>query len=158
MLSTISSSAAPFSCYLQSFPASLSFPVSWLLRQVAKVLEVQLQHQSIQHFHHIPGNRVEQDLPGSFSPCVCDCNSAFSPPNCTCTHTRAHTHTHTHTHFHSRIFPFILFFFILHGLFSVTSWETSVPFASCHCSSFLEGIVAHTRQPLVYIWKRQLQY
>ena len=38
---TISTSAAPFS--LQSFPASESFKVSWLL---AKVLELQLQHQS----------------------------------------------------------------------------------------------------------------
>ena len=37
----ISTSATPFS--LQSFPASESFKVSWLL---AKVLELQLQHQS----------------------------------------------------------------------------------------------------------------
>ena len=33
---------------LQSFPASGSFPMSWLLHQVAKVLEFQLQHHSFQ--------------------------------------------------------------------------------------------------------------
>ena len=44
---TISASAAPFSSCPQSFLASGSFPVSWLfLYQVAKVLELQLQHQS----------------------------------------------------------------------------------------------------------------
>ena len=36
-----------FSC-LQSFPTSGTFPVSWLFDQVAKVLELQLQHQSFQ--------------------------------------------------------------------------------------------------------------
>ena len=41
---TISSSVSPFSCS-QSFPASGSFPVS---HQVAKVLELQLQHQCFQ--------------------------------------------------------------------------------------------------------------
>ena len=40
---TISSSVVPFSSYLQSFPASVSFS-----NQVAKVLELQLQHQSFQ--------------------------------------------------------------------------------------------------------------
>ena len=35
---TISSSVASFSSYPQSFPASGSFPMSWLLHQVAKVL------------------------------------------------------------------------------------------------------------------------
>ena len=33
---------------LQSFPASGSFPISWLFHQVVKVLELQLQHQSSQ--------------------------------------------------------------------------------------------------------------
>ena len=45
---TISSSVVPFSSCLQSFPASGSFPVSHSLYQVAKVLELQLQHQSFQ--------------------------------------------------------------------------------------------------------------
>ena len=44
---TISSSVIPFSSCLQSFPASESFPVS-SLHQVAKVLELQLHHQSFQ--------------------------------------------------------------------------------------------------------------
>ena len=44
---TISSSVIPFSSYLQSFPTSGSFPVS-SLHQVAKVLELQLHHQSFQ--------------------------------------------------------------------------------------------------------------
>ena len=35
----------PFSC-LQSFPASESFPTSWLFASSGKVLELQLQHQS----------------------------------------------------------------------------------------------------------------
>ena len=42
---TISSSVVPFSC-LQSFPASGLFQWVSSLRQVAKVLEFQLQHQS----------------------------------------------------------------------------------------------------------------
>ena len=37
---TISSSASPFSCCMQSFPASGSFPMSCLLSQVAKVLQL----------------------------------------------------------------------------------------------------------------------
>ena len=41
---TISSFAALFFC-LQSFPASGSFPVSWLFASI-KVLDLQLQHQS----------------------------------------------------------------------------------------------------------------
>ena len=47
--STISSSVVPFSC-LESFPASWSFPMSQFFAsggQVAKVLEFQLQHQSL---------------------------------------------------------------------------------------------------------------
>ena len=45
---TISSSVSPFSSCPQSFPASWSFPMSWLFAKVAKVLELQLQHQSFQ--------------------------------------------------------------------------------------------------------------
>ena len=39
-LPSISSSVSPYSCCPQSFPVSGSFPVSWLLQQVAKVLEL----------------------------------------------------------------------------------------------------------------------
>ena len=45
---TISSSIVPFLSYLQSFPASGSFLWVSSLHQVAKVLELQLQHQSFQ--------------------------------------------------------------------------------------------------------------
>ena len=45
---TISSSVAPFSSCPQSFPASGSFPMSRLFASCAKVLELQLQHQSFQ--------------------------------------------------------------------------------------------------------------
>ena len=45
---TISSSVSPFSSCPQSFPASGSFPMSWLFASVAKVLELQLQPQSFQ--------------------------------------------------------------------------------------------------------------
>ena len=45
--STISSSVIPFFCCPQSFPALGSFPMS-SSHQVAKVLEFQLQHQSLQ--------------------------------------------------------------------------------------------------------------
>ena len=46
---TISSSVVPFSSCPQSFPASGSFPVSWLFASGGqKVLELQLQHQSFQ--------------------------------------------------------------------------------------------------------------
>ena len=41
---TISSSVVPFSSYLQSFPASGSFPMSQFFNQVAKVMEFRLQH------------------------------------------------------------------------------------------------------------------
>ena len=44
----ILSSVVPFSSCLQSFPASGSFPVNQLFASVAKVLELQLQHQSFQ--------------------------------------------------------------------------------------------------------------
>ena len=43
---TTSSSTAPFSFYLQSLPASGSFPVSWLFESGGKVLKLQLQHKS----------------------------------------------------------------------------------------------------------------
>ena len=46
--STISSSVIPFSSWLESFPASGSFPRVSSSHQVAKVLEFQLQHQSFQ--------------------------------------------------------------------------------------------------------------
>ena len=49
---TTSSSVVPFSSRLQSFPASGSFLMSWLINQVAKVLELQLQHQ---FFHEYTG-------------------------------------------------------------------------------------------------------
>ena len=43
----ISSSVVPFFC-LQSFPASGSFPMSWLFASGGQVLELQLQHQFFQ--------------------------------------------------------------------------------------------------------------
>ena len=45
---TISSSVVPFSSRLPSFLASGSFPVTQFFTLVAKVLEIQLQHQSFQ--------------------------------------------------------------------------------------------------------------
>ena len=45
---TISSSVIRFSSCPQSFPESWCFPKSQSLHQVAKVLELQLQHQSFQ--------------------------------------------------------------------------------------------------------------
>ena len=45
---TISSSAVPFSFCLQSFPASRSFPMSQYFVSGAKVLDLELQHQSFQ--------------------------------------------------------------------------------------------------------------
>ena len=45
---TISSSVVPFSSCLQSFPALGSFPMSQSFTSGAKVLELQLQHQSFQ--------------------------------------------------------------------------------------------------------------
>ena len=45
---TILSSVIPFSSCLQSFLASESFVISGLSHQVAKVLELHLQHQSLQ--------------------------------------------------------------------------------------------------------------
>ena len=46
--STISSSVVPFSSWLQSFPTSGCFKWIGSLHQVAKVLELQLQHRSFQ--------------------------------------------------------------------------------------------------------------
>ena len=46
--SNISSSVVPFSSCLQSFTAWGSFPVSQSSHKLAKVLELQLQHQSFQ--------------------------------------------------------------------------------------------------------------
>ena len=49
MLSNIASSVASFSSYLQSFPVSGSFLVSWLfLSSKSQISEAQLQHQSFQ--------------------------------------------------------------------------------------------------------------
>ena len=45
---TILSSVIPFSSCFQSFPASGCFPMNHSSHQVAKVLELQLQHQSFQ--------------------------------------------------------------------------------------------------------------
>ena len=45
---TISFSVIPFSSWLQTFSESSSFPMSQFLHQVAKVLELQLQHQCFQ--------------------------------------------------------------------------------------------------------------
>ena len=47
-----SSSATPFSFCPQSFPASGSFPMCGSSHQVAKISELQLQHQ---HLWHCPG-------------------------------------------------------------------------------------------------------
>ena len=49
---TITSSAAPFSSFPQSFPGSQSFQVS-PSHQMAKVLELQLQHQSWQRIFRV---------------------------------------------------------------------------------------------------------
>ena len=45
---TISSSVIPFSSCLQSFPASGSFPMSWLFALGGQIFEFQLHHQSFQ--------------------------------------------------------------------------------------------------------------
>ena len=56
---TISSSAAPFSFYLQSFPASGLFKWVSCSHQVAKVLELQLHHQSFQWIFRIISFRID---------------------------------------------------------------------------------------------------
>ena len=50
---TISSSATPFYSYPQSFPASRSFPMSWLFTSGGQILELQLQHQSFQCIYRV---------------------------------------------------------------------------------------------------------
>ena len=56
---TISSSIVPFSG-LQSFPESGSFPMTYgSLHQVAKVLELQLQHQSFSEFSRLISFRID---------------------------------------------------------------------------------------------------
>ena len=50
---TISFSVAPFSSCPQSFPASGSFPVSWLFMLGAKVLDLQHQHQCLQRIFRV---------------------------------------------------------------------------------------------------------
>ena len=57
---TISSSVAPFSFCPQSFPASESFPMSWLFASMAKVLK--LQHQSFQWVFRIETRLVKADV------------------------------------------------------------------------------------------------
>ena len=61
---TISLSVVQFSCP-QSFPASGSFPMSWLFGYGAKVLELQLQHQSFQWYSGLISFRID----GVWSPC-----------------------------------------------------------------------------------------
>ena len=56
---TISSSVIPISSPLQSFPASESFPMSQFLHQVAKVLELQFQHQSFQWIFRLISFRID---------------------------------------------------------------------------------------------------
>ena len=56
---TISSSVIPFSSCLQSFPASQSFPMSQFFASVAKVLEIQLQHQSVQWIFKLTSFRID---------------------------------------------------------------------------------------------------
>ena len=56
---TISTSASPFSCYLQSFPASGSFPMSQFFTSGGKVLEHQLQHQSFQWIFRVDFFRID---------------------------------------------------------------------------------------------------
>ena len=58
----ISSSVVPFSSCLQSFPESGSFPMTWVFGakyQVAKVLELQLQHQSFNEFSRSISFRID---------------------------------------------------------------------------------------------------
>ena len=59
---TISSSVIPFSCCLQSFPASGSFLVSQVFTSVAKGLELQLQHQSFQWIFSVDFQRTLKSL------------------------------------------------------------------------------------------------
>ena len=59
MLLAISSSVAPFSFCLQSFPASGSFPMSQLFTSMAKVLKLQLQHQSFQWISRVDFFRTD---------------------------------------------------------------------------------------------------
>ena len=54
---TISSSVTPLLLRPQSFPASGSFPMSWLSHQVAKVLE--LQHQSSHKYSGFISFRID---------------------------------------------------------------------------------------------------
>ena len=56
---TVSSSAAPFSSCLQSFPASVAFQWVGSSYQVAKVLELQLQHQCFQWISGLISFRID---------------------------------------------------------------------------------------------------
>ena len=68
---------APFSSCPQSFPASGSFPISQFLHQVAKVLKLQLQHQSFQWIFRV--NFLYNWL--VWSPCS-SCDSQESSTQC----------------------------------------------------------------------------
>ena len=56
---TISFSVTPFSSCTESFPASGSFPMSWLFASMAKVLDLQLQHQSFQWIFRVDSFRID---------------------------------------------------------------------------------------------------
>ena len=56
---TMSSSVPLFSFCLQSFPASGSFPRSWLFVSVAELLELQLHHQSFQWILGLHAFRID---------------------------------------------------------------------------------------------------
>ena len=55
---TISSSVVPFSSCLQSFSAPRSLPISQFLHMVAKVLELQLQHQPSNEYSGLISFRI----------------------------------------------------------------------------------------------------
>ena len=50
----------PFSSCLMSFPATGSFPVSQFSHQVAKILELQLHHQSFQNYSGLISFRINR--------------------------------------------------------------------------------------------------
>ena len=55
-----------FSSCLQSFPASGSFPMNRLFHQVAKVVELQLQHQSFQRIFRFDFLAVQRETVTDF--------------------------------------------------------------------------------------------
>ena len=87
---TTSSSVTLFSSCPQSFPASGSFPVSQLSHQVAKVLDLQLQHQSFQWIFRAnfllgwllwspcsPRHSQESSLTPQFKASILQCSAFF---------------------------------------------------------------------------------